>query len=258
MYMVPNMAPAPSAAMMPTATLPGASEWLAVATARIDAPPTMANAPPNTFDHSLIPEPRSSLKSSQPQNRPTRLFVFHSGKAMARPTLRTAKMVSVLPTAQSIPAITAHTIRCGLSRRSAKRNPVPLSSVGTVQRATNAPITMPMEMRNGENPAFTSLVGASAVPSQTAAASPQKTPSLCRERVDRPPAGAKISLKNSPQRHKKGHSQDQHNNRNPEMHVSEDGNNARSFHALTSSQRRRRCSSNCIRAPAIRGGIEHS
>ena len=104
---------------------------------------------------------------------------------MARPTLRTAKMVSVLPTAHSIPASSAHTIRCGFSRRSLKRKPVPFSSVGTVQRATKAPITMPMEMMKGENPAFTSLVGASALPSQTAAASPQNTPSLCRESVDR-------------------------------------------------------------------------
>src|ERR1017187_6266037 len=222
MYMVPNMAPAPSAAMMPTATLPGASEWLAVATARIDAPPTMANAPPNTFDHSLIPEPRSSLKSSQPQNRPTRLFVFHSGKAMARPTLRTAKMVSVLPTAQSIPAITAHTIRCGLSRRSSNRNPVPFSSVGTVQRATNAPMTIPMEMMKGENPAFTSLVGASALPSQTAAASPQNTPSLCRERVDRPGAPLEFSLTHSPQGHQEGGTENQHTDGHPKMRVGED------------------------------------
>ena len=58
-------------------------------------------------------------------------------------------MVSVLPTAQSIPPSSAHTIRCGLSRRSAKRNRVPLMTVGSDQRATNAPITMPIEMRNG-------------------------------------------------------------------------------------------------------------
>ncbi len=174
-----------------------------MAKARTAAPPTMANAPPSTFAHSFKPAPRSSLKSSQPQKRPTRLLVFHSGKAMARPTLRTAKMVSVLPTAQSIPASTAQTIRCGLSRRSLKRNPVPLSSVGTVQRATNAPITMPMEMMKGENPALTSLVGASALPSQTAAASPQKTPSLCRERVDRPGAASCLSFTHSPQGHQK-------------------------------------------------------
>ena len=116
--MVPSRTPAPSAATMPTGALPGVSDWRAVATARIAAPPTMAKAPPNTFDHPFMPEPRSSLKSSQPQKRPTRLLVFQSGKAMARPTLRTAKMVSVLATAHSIPASSAHTIRCGLSSRS--------------------------------------------------------------------------------------------------------------------------------------------
>src|ERR1017187_6174110 len=222
MYMVPNMAPAPSAAMIPTTTLPGESLWLAVATARIDAPPTIARAPPNTFDHSLIPEPRSSLNSSQPQKRPTRLLVFQSGKAMARPTLRTAKMVRVLPTAHNIPASTAHTIRCGLSRRSSNRNPVPFSSVGTVQRATNAPMTMPMEMMKGENPAFTSFVGASALPSQTAAASPQNTPSLCRESVDRPGAPLEFSLTHSPQGHQKGGTENQHTDGHPKMRVGED------------------------------------
>ena len=150
----------------------------------------MAKAPPNTFAHPLMPEPRSSLKSSQPQNRPTRLLVFHSGKAMARPTLRTAKMVSVLATAHSIPASSAHTIRCGLSRRSANRKPVPLSSVGTVQRATNAPITMPMEMMKGENPAFTSLVGASAAAQPDGRGQSAKNAELV-QRKGRPPAIAR-------------------------------------------------------------------
>jgi hypothetical protein len=95
--------------------------------------------------------------------------------------------------------------------------------MGTVQRATNAPITIPIEIVKGENPAFTSFVGASAVPSQTAAANPQKTPSLCSESVDRPGAPAKLSLKKSPQSHKKGYSQNQYNNWHPEMHVCEDG-----------------------------------
>ena len=40
---------------------------------------------------------------------------------------------------------------------------------------------MPIEIRNGEKPSFTSFVGASALPSHTAAASPQNTPSLCSE-----------------------------------------------------------------------------
>src|ERR1035438_3031494 len=50
----------------------------------------MAAAPPNTLVHPFTPEPRSSLNSSQPQKRPTRLLVFHSGKAMESPTLRIA------------------------------------------------------------------------------------------------------------------------------------------------------------------------
>ena len=104
--------------MMPTAALPGVSECCAVATARIAAPPTIAHAPPSTFDQPLKPEPRSSLKSSHPQKSPTRLFVFQRGKAMASPTLRTAKMVRVLPTAHNIPASSAHTIRWGFSTRS--------------------------------------------------------------------------------------------------------------------------------------------
>ena len=36
---------------------------------------------------------------------------------------------------------------------------MPLSSVGTVQRATKAPITMPMEMMKGENPGVDQLGG---------------------------------------------------------------------------------------------------
>src|ERR1017187_7832645 len=71
----------------------------------------MAAAPPNTLVHPFTPEPRSSLNSSQPQKRPTRLLVFHSGKAMESPTLRIANTVKVLATAQSIPANTAQTMR---------------------------------------------------------------------------------------------------------------------------------------------------
>src|SRR5437879_9990955 len=36
----------------------------------------------------ILSAPRSSLNSSQPQNSPTRLLVFHSGNAMESPTLR--------------------------------------------------------------------------------------------------------------------------------------------------------------------------
>jgi hypothetical protein len=78
-------------------------------------------------------------------------------------------------------------------------------------------------MTNGENPAFTSLVGASAVPSQTAAANPQKTPSLCNESVDRPLAPVKLSLTKSPQGHKEGYSKNQDSDGHPKMHVGKDG-----------------------------------
>ena len=81
---------------------------------------------------------------------------------------------------------------------------------------------MPMEMMKGEKPAFTSLVGASALPSQTAAARPQNTPSLCRERVDRPGAPLEFSLTHSPQGHQEDGSENQYADGHPEMHVGED------------------------------------
>src|SRR6185437_9455188 len=47
--------------------------------------------------------------------------------------------------------------------------------------AVNTPATMQSEIANGENPALTSFVGASAAPSHTPAANPQITPSPCSE-----------------------------------------------------------------------------
>ena len=97
---------------MPIAALPGVPAFCcAVATASTAAPITIAAAPPITFAQSFVRDPRSSLNSRHPQKSPTRLFVFHSGNAIARPTLRTAKIVSVLATAHSIPPTSAHTIR---------------------------------------------------------------------------------------------------------------------------------------------------
>src|ERR1700684_133936 len=222
MYIVPSSTPAPSAAIMPMAALPGVPAFCcAVATANPPAPNTIAPAPPITFTQSFVREPCSSLNSRQPQKSPTRLFVFHSGNAIARPTLRTAKIVSVLATAHSIPPTSAHTIRCGFSRRSSNTNPVPFSIVGIVHRATNAPITIPIEIRNGEKPSFTSFVGASALPSQTAADSPQNTPSLCNDIPVRTIfciAGfvvAVASLIRSPQRHQQCGSQDEDDNGHP-------------------------------------------
>ena len=51
---------------------------------------------------------------------PTSELVFHSGKAMARPTSRIANTVSVLATAHSMPASTANGISCRLAPRSRK------------------------------------------------------------------------------------------------------------------------------------------
>ena len=111
---MPKSMPAPSAATMPLIALPDPpAGWRAVAKARMVAPKTIAAAPPSTFAQSRAREPRNSLKSTQPQRTPTKLLVFHRGNAMASPTLRTAKMVSVLATAQSIPASSAHAIKCG-------------------------------------------------------------------------------------------------------------------------------------------------
>src|ERR1700681_4430747 len=106
MYIVPQSRPAPSAAQMPSVAAPCGPDcdWCdVVAYARTHAPTTIAAAPPSTLAHWLAPAPRSSLKSSQPHNSPTRLLVFHNGNAIERPTLRMAKTVSVLATAQSIP-----------------------------------------------------------------------------------------------------------------------------------------------------------
>jgi hypothetical protein len=83
---------------------------------------------------------------------------------------------------------------------------------------------MPIEMMKGEKPAFTSLVGASALPSQTAAASPQNTPSLWSERVDRSSAGAGVLLTHLPQCHQKRGAENQYDYRHPEVHVSKNTN----------------------------------
>jgi hypothetical protein len=49
-----------------------------------------------------------------------REFVFQSGKAVARPTSRMAKTVSVLATAHRPPARIAQRMRCFLAIRSVK------------------------------------------------------------------------------------------------------------------------------------------
>ena len=60
---------------------------------------------------------------------------------------------------------------------------VPRTSAGRLQRARNTPITITKEIATGGMPSVTSLVGASAAPSQAPAVTPDSTPSACsRER----------------------------------------------------------------------------
>lgn len=63
-----------------------------------------------------------------------------------------------------------------------------LQMVGSVQRATNTPVTIASEMRKGERPSVTSLTGASAAPSHAPTASPHITPRTCKDRADVPAA----------------------------------------------------------------------
>src|SRR5580698_4135843 len=91
-------------------------------------------------------------------------------------------MVSVLATAHMHPASTAQRTRCGAWRRSAPTCEVPRMKAGTLQRARKTPHTMIRETVIGEMSGLTSLMGASAPPSQAPAANPQKIPSACRLR----------------------------------------------------------------------------
>ena len=137
---------------------------------------TMAIAPISTLAIVLRSAPRSSPNSAHPQKIPIKEFAFHKGNAMARPTSRIANTVSVFATAHKAPATSAQTIRCFFSIRSETTERVPLIRVGKVHRAVKTPATMHREMAKGERPELTSLVGASAAPSQTPAPSPQITP----------------------------------------------------------------------------------
>src|ERR1035437_7775213 len=177
MYMVPQHKAAPAAARMPLAARPvwAPPSWR-VAKPSITAAATMANAPTTTLATFLPLAPLSSPNSTRPHRMPTSELAFHSGKAMVSPTSRMAKTVSVLATAHSIPARIAVSSRCRFLLRSANTDCVPLSSVGTVQRAVNTPATLHSEIAYGDRPELTSLVGASAAPSHTPAASPHATP----------------------------------------------------------------------------------
>src|SRR5579862_8313722 len=91
-------------------------------------------------------------------------------------------MVSVLATAHMHPASTAQITRCGAWPRSARTCAVPRMNAGTLQRARKTPSTMMSEIVIGEMLGLTSLMGASAPPSQAPAANPQKMPRACRLR----------------------------------------------------------------------------
>src|SRR5450631_1275504 len=80
------------------------------------------------------------------------------------------------------PASTAHTTKCGACRTSLRTCEVPRMNAGTLQRARKTPNTMMRETVMGEISGLTSLMGASAPPSQAPAAKPQKMPKACRLR----------------------------------------------------------------------------
>ena len=86
---------------------------------------------------------------------------------MDRPTSLIAYTVRVFATAHKAPARRAQTVRCDFFRMSRRTYAVPFRTMGTVQRATKTPATMPSEITKGEN---------------ALAAKSQKTPSLCNDR----------------------------------------------------------------------------
>src|SRR5437763_9037953 len=135
----------------------------------------IAMAPMTTLVMVVRVAPRNSPNRSHPQNSPIREFAFHRGNAIARPTSRMAKTVSVFATAHRAPANSDQTMRCFFRDKSEKTYRVPLSKVGKVQRAVKTPATMHKEIAMGDKPELTSFVGASAAPNHTPAPSPQAT-----------------------------------------------------------------------------------
>src|SRR5215472_806454 len=184
MYIVPQRAPALSAANNPRSAWP-AGACVEEASASITAPTNITKAPPSTPTQRRNPAFRSSLKSSDPQIIPSRLLELHSGNAMLRPISRIANTVRVLATAHMHPAIAAQMTKCGALRPSSLTPAVPWISAGSDQRARNTPETMTSETSTGDRPTVTNLVGASAAPSQAPAANPQRIPSAwsCLTRV---------------------------------------------------------------------------
>src|SRR6266571_3473657 len=75
MYIVPQSAPAASAAATPRAAWPPGA-WVDDATASSVAPANIAVAPPSTPSRRARPASRSSLKNTTPHTIPSRLFAF--------------------------------------------------------------------------------------------------------------------------------------------------------------------------------------
>src|SRR5216684_2844503 len=182
-YIVPHIRLAPNAAAIPrNECCPIEPPWI-VLKPNITAAITIAIAPTTTLPTFFPLAPSNSRNSTRPQKSPISAFAFHMGNATASPTSRIAKTVSVFATAHNAPARRAHTIKCFFCMRSANTYPVPFSSVGKVQRAVKTPATIHNEIANGENPEFTSFVGASAAPSHTPAVKPQITPKPCSDNL---------------------------------------------------------------------------
>ncbi len=168
------------------AEFPCAAETIA----SIVAPTHITVAPPRTPAHRRQPACRNSLKNRKPQKMPRRLFEFHSGKAMLNPMSRIAKIVSVFATAHKQPANSAQIIKCGARSTSARTDDVPRANAGKLHRARKTPTTIISEITIGDTPIETSLVGASAAPSQAPAVKPQSMPSSCRRRCRTGSCGA--------------------------------------------------------------------
>jgi len=195
------------------------------------APTHMTSAPPRTPSQRRQPACRNSLKKRKPQRMPSRLLQFQRGNAMLRPMSRMAKMVMVLATAQRHPASKAQIIRCGARRTSARTEEVPRISAGTLQRARKTPTTMISEITMGERPMETSLVGASAAPSQAPAVKPERTPRSLEFAGARGVwrggwrgSGWHVGLVNRVQ---KEQATDEHGDGNPEMDVAQDRDKSR-------------------------------
>src|ERR1043165_3848291 len=92
--------------------------------------------------------------------------------------------------------------------------------MGTVQRATKTPATMPSEMINGEKPTVTSLVGASAAPSHAPAPSPHATPRRCSDLVE---SLVGVDIADLPDNHQQPEAQQEDSDGQPELRIGEDG-----------------------------------